>query len=200
MSDADTMQTAAMGQSVVASPAEATSFHNRVSSHPKEGMKPYLHFKSLSVAAGAKLSVPPRAPGASIGHHEDRLVFPCLRALEAAGAQQAEDGQDEQLHCGEPGWCSLCGGDGSGEFMSQENGWESLGSVNKLHGEGWLLLCTAPVDCLSLGGGATLARQKGRTTVCWLGGLLCWDPSLRRCCGFEESSGKAARRVLESTS
>lgn len=56
---------------------------------------------------------------------------------------------------------SLHGGDGTGEFMNQQSGWESLGSVNKPHGKCWLLLCTAPVANLSLGGGATLARQKG---------------------------------------
>lgn len=30
---------------------------------------------------------------------------------------------------------SLHVGDGTGEFMSLESGWESLGSVNKPHGE-----------------------------------------------------------------
>lgn len=71
--------------------------------HPK-GVKPYLHFKSLSIAAGAKMLVSPRAPGASVAHHEDGLILPCLSVLEAAGAQQAEDGRNEQLHRGEPAW------------------------------------------------------------------------------------------------
>jgi len=66
---------------------------------------------------------------------------------------------------------SLRGGDGTGQFMSQENGWESLRSVNKPHGECWLLLCTALVDCLSLGGGATPARWKGRHRCTLAGGL-----------------------------
>lgn len=66
---------------------------------------------------------------------------------------------------------SLHGGGGMREFMSQENGWESLGTVNKLHGECWLLLCTAPVDCLSLDGGATLARWKGCHRCELAGGL-----------------------------
>lgn len=58
-----------------------------------------------------------------------------------------------------------------GEFMSPENGWESLGSVNKPHRECWLLLCTPPVDCLSLGGRATLARREG-CHQCVLAGAL----------------------------
>jgi len=102
------MQTAAMGQSVMASPAE-TRTNNIIShpgfSHPREGVKPYLYFKSLSVAAGAKLFVPPAAPGASVGHREGGLIFPCLHAPEAAGAQQAEGGRDEQLHRGGPARC-----------------------------------------------------------------------------------------------
>lgn len=85
-------------------------------------------------------------------------------ALEAAGAQQARDGWDEQLHRRQPAQLGapLHGGVGTGEFISQECGWESW-EVSKAPWERSLLLCSAPAACLP-----SLGRPPG---VHWVGDL-----------------------------
>lgn len=61
-----------MGPRVVASPATTrTKYHCLIAGfapHPEEVVKAYLQFKSLGMATGAELPVPPGAPGIPIWH------------------------------------------------------------------------------------------------------------------------------------
>lgn len=127
--------------------------------------------------------------------------MPCLCAPEA-GAQQAEDGWDQQLHGRNLLGASLHGGVGTGEFIGRDGGWESLGSVNKAPRECSLLLCTALLTaCLHWGGswcalpGGLHGLWKPEDAKEGKGGRAAEIPQGDGC--LEEGPGNAARRVLK---